>query len=96
LRGLSDNCIDFIELSWKKEEIEGIGGSFTWVATELKFLTMIRIAGRRLVTVSAGAPAILQTCGNMEEGLKYPKLLYEAMCFTINEMELDTFCLTRT
>jgi len=77
----------------KRKKLKVLGAPLHRVATELKFPTMIRIAGRRLVTASAGAPAILQTCGNMEEGLKDPQLLYEAMCFTVNEMELDTFCL---
>ncbi|MCF7891283.1 uroporphyrinogen decarboxylase family protein [Candidatus Bipolaricaulota bacterium] len=82
-------------LNWvgRRKRLRLLGTFFHGVATSLDFSTLIRIAGRRLVTASAAAPAILQTCGDMEGGLKEPQLLYEAMCFTVEEMELDTFCL---
>ena len=85
--------LGFLNFIGRKKRLRVLGSPLHWGATCLDFPTMIRLTGRRLVTASAGAPAILQTCGNMEEGLKDPQLLYEAMCFTVDEMELDTFCL---
>jgi uroporphyrinogen decarboxylase len=60
---------------------------------KLSFAALTRVAGRRMVGASAGAPAVLLTHASMEGALKDPKLLYEAMRFTVEAMGLDTFCL---
>ena len=52
-----------------------------------------RIAGRRLVTAFAGAPAILLTNTTLRDALHDPKLLYRATAYTVKEMGLDTLCL---
>jgi len=85
--------LDLLNFVGRRKRLRLLGFLFHGVAISLDFSTLIRVAGRRLVTASAAAPAILQTCGNMEDGLKDPQLLYEAMRFTIEEMGLDTFCL---
>ncbi|MEM3823505.1 MAG: uroporphyrinogen decarboxylase family protein [Candidatus Bathyarchaeia archaeon] len=52
------------------------------------------MAGRRMVCAFAGAPAILLTNSTVSEALRDAKLHFKAMKFTIEEMGLDTVCLT--
>lgn len=85
--------LDLLNSTGRRKGPRLLGSFLHRVATGLEFSTLIRIAGRRMVTASAGAPAILNTCGDLEEGLKDPRLLYEAMRFTVEEMELDALCL---
>ena len=59
----------------------------------LPFPVLLRIAGRRLVTAFAAAPAIMLTGSNMKDALKDADLLYQAMRFTVDYMHLDTLCL---
>ena len=59
----------------------------------LPFPVLLNIAGRRLVTAFAAAPAIMLTGSNMKEALKDPDLLYKAMKFTVDYMHMDTLCL---
>jgi len=55
---------------------------------------MVRIAGRRIVSAFAGAPAILLTNSTISEALRDSKLHFKAMRFTVEELGLDTICLT--
>jgi MtaA/CmuA family methyltransferase len=55
---------------------------------------MVRMAGRRMVTMFAGAPAILLTNSTITEALSDAKLHFKAMKFTVDELRLDTINLT--
>lgn len=63
------------------------------LARNIPFPLLIRIAGRRVVSAFAGAPAILLTKSTMEEAVKDPQLLYKAIKYTVETMKLDTMCL---
>jgi uroporphyrinogen decarboxylase len=61
-------------------------------AMHLGLPRLLRIAGRRVVSASAGAPAIILTSGDIEKALHDPQLMYRALEFTVTDMHLDTFC----
>lgn len=85
--------IDCMNWIGRRKRFRPVGVLLHWAAMKLPFSTLTRIAGRRMVSAVAGAPAVLLTHAGMEDALKDPKLLYEAMRFTVEEMGLDTFCL---
>jgi MtaA/CmuA family methyltransferase len=85
--------IDYMNWIGRRRQLRPVGAVLHRVAAELPFATLTRMAGRRMVAASAGAPAVLLTRANMEDALKDPTLLYEAMRFTVEEMELDFYCL---
>ncbi len=61
-------------------------------ALSLGLPRLLRLAGRRVVSASAGAPAMLLTAGDIERALKDRDLMYRALEFTVAEMHLDTLC----
>ncbi|UCD08902.1 MAG: uroporphyrinogen decarboxylase family protein [Dehalococcoidales bacterium] len=54
---------------------------------------MLKIVGRRLVTASAASPAILLSGSNLIEAPNNSKQLFQAMKFTVDSMQLDTYCM---
>lgn len=59
----------------------------------LPFHILLKIVGRRLVTASAASPAILLSGSNFIEAPNNPRLLFQAMKFTVDNMHLDTYCM---
>ena len=68
-----------------------LGRLMLLIVRNTRLSTTCRIAGRRLVTAFAGAPAILLTNTTLRDALHDPKLLYRATAYTVKEMGLDTF-----
>jgi uroporphyrinogen-III decarboxylase len=85
--------IDLLNWVGCRRRLRPLGVVLHWLALRVRLSTLVRCAGRRLVTASAGAPAILLTHPSMEGALKDPALLYEAMRFSVEEMKLDALCL---
>ena len=85
--------IDLLNWVGRRKYLRPVGVLLLWIATKLRFSTLIRVSGRRIVSASAGAPAVLLTDKSMRDALSNPKLLFEAMKFTIAKMDLDVFCL---
>lgn len=85
--------IDWMNWIGQRRRLRAIGVPLHWAVMQLPLSTLIRIAGRRMVAASAGAPAVLLTHVGMEGALKDPRLLYEAMRFTVKDMGLDAVCL---
>ena len=86
---LYDNLTEMGQNKWLRPLASFILGG----VVRLPFSVLLNIAGRRLVTAFAAAPAILLTGSNMKEALKDAGLLYKAMRFTVDYMHMDTLCL---
>lgn len=86
--------IDVLNSFGKRKRLKSFGTLLHKASTKISFANLTRVAGRRIVTAPAGAPAILLTSGNIENGLKDPQILFEAMRFTVEKMHFDTFCLS--
>jgi uroporphyrinogen decarboxylase len=87
------NLIDLMNRMGQDKRFSLLGRLMLLGARKTRLSVMCRIAGRRLVSAFAGAPAILLTRSTMKDALNDPKLLYEAMTYTVREMGLDTLCL---
>jgi uroporphyrinogen decarboxylase len=85
--------IDSMNWIGRRKWLRPVGVPLHRTSAGLRLSTLTRIAGRRMVTASAGASAVLLCHLNMERTLKEPKLLYQALRFTVEEMGFDTFCL---
>ena len=85
--------IDLLNTLGRRKRLRAYGSISHGAATRLRLSTLIRFAGRRMVTASAGAPAVLLTCGDLGRALKDPDLLYRGMRFCVEEMGFDTFVL---
>ena len=84
--------IDFLNWVGQREGFKLTGRIVLKSAMSLGLPRLLRIAGRRLVSASAGAPAIILTSGDIEKALKNTQLMYQALEFTVTKMYLDTFC----
>jgi MtaA/CmuA family methyltransferase len=58
----------------------------------LGFPRLLRLAGRRTVSASAMAPALLLTAGDIGKALHDQGLMARALDFTVQAMHLDTYC----
>jgi uroporphyrinogen decarboxylase len=57
------------------------------------FSRVARMAGRRMVSAFAAAPAALQSGSTIREALHDPSAFYKTLIYTIETMKLDTVCL---
>ena len=87
------NLIDLLNWLGNRKQFRLAGRLLLFLATKIPFPLLVRVAGRRIVTAFAGAPAILLTQSTIKEAVKDPRLLYEAMKYTAETMKLDTLCL---
>ena len=85
--------IDILNRMGSKKSLRPIGMLVLRSAMSLRFASLARIAGRHMVSAFAAAPAIILTNSTIEHALCDADLLFKAMEFTVQEMELDTFCL---
>jgi MtaA/CmuA family methyltransferase len=83
-------------MNWvgRRRKLRFFGRILLFIALRVSFSTMIRMSGRRMVCAFAGAPAILLTNSTISEALHDAKLHFKAMRFTVEELGLDTVCLT--
>lgn len=87
------NLLDGMNWAGRRRRLRPLGAVMHRAAMQRPLSTLTRVAGRRMVTASAGAPAVILSHQRMDEALHDPRLLYEAMRFTVEEMGLDTVCL---
>ena len=87
------NLIDLMNRVGQDKRFGPLGRLMLLGARKIRLSVMCRIAGRRLVSAFAGAPAILLTHSTTKDALNDPELLYKAMTYTVREMKLDTLCL---
>ena len=66
---------------------------FLLVATSISFPLMVRIAGRRIVAASAGAPSVLLSGSTIKKAVTNPDLLFKAVEYSVKTMGLDVMCL---
>jgi len=85
--------IDVMNWCGRRKQFRLIGLLILSVARKLPFAILVKIAGRRIITASAGAPAILLTKSTITEAVKDPGLLYKAASFAVEKMGLDTLFL---
>jgi len=85
--------IDILNRIGSNKGFRPIGMILLRSAMSLRFDTLARMAGRHMVSAFAAAPAIILTKSTIEDALNDATLLFKAMEFTVQEMELDTFCL---
>jgi uroporphyrinogen decarboxylase len=85
--------IDSMNWVGRRKRLRPIGTLLHRSASKLPFATLTQSAGRRMVGASAGAAAVLLRHLRMEDALRDPKLLYEAMRFSVEQMGLDSICL---
>ncbi len=85
--------LDSLHWLGRRKRVRFLGALMHRAAVGLPLPMLTRVAGRRMVTASAGAPAVILSHLSMEEALHDPGLLCEAMRFTVEEMGLDTYCL---
>jgi uroporphyrinogen decarboxylase len=87
------NLIDLLNRIGHVKGLKLIVHLLLLAAVKIQFSLLLKIAGRRIVSASAGAPAVLLTHSTIKDALKDPRLLYKAMTYTVEEMGLDTLCL---
>jgi MtaA/CmuA family methyltransferase len=85
--------IDFLNWIGRRRWLRPVGVPLHRAILKHPLSALTAIAGRRMVTASAGAAAVHLSHLSMERALKDPLLLAEALCFTVDEMGLDTLCL---
>jgi MtaA/CmuA family methyltransferase len=85
--------VDVLNWLGRTRSLRPIGWIVLRIARWLGLARLLRLAGRRVVTAPAGAPAIILTSGNIGLALSDAQLLYEAMEFTVRQMKLDIICL---
>ena len=88
------NLVDLMNWVGQRKRLRLLGRILHWVASKLRVSTILRMAGRRVITAWAGAPAILITNSTISEALSDAKLHFKAMKFTVEELSLDTINLT--
>jgi len=87
------NLIDLMNWLGRSKPLRPAGQMMLYLATKISFPLLLRIAGRRIVSAFAGAPAIISTHSSIRDTLRDPRLLFKAMTFTVEKMGLDTLCL---
>ncbi|HUT67268.1 MAG TPA: uroporphyrinogen decarboxylase family protein [Dehalococcoidales bacterium] len=87
------NLIDLLNRIGHVKGLKPVVHLLLLTVVKIQFPLLPRIAGRRIVSASAGAPAVLLTHSTIKDALKDPRLLYKAMTYTVEEMGLDTLCL---
>lgn len=87
------NLIDILNRFGKNKRLRPIGQFLLWIVRRFSFMAIARMAGRTIVSASAGAPSILLTNSTITEAAKDPKLLYKAAEYSVNTMGLDTLFL---
>jgi uroporphyrinogen decarboxylase len=93
---MPDNIMNLIDLlNWfgRRKRLRPGGKLLLSMATKIPFWLLVRIAGRKIITAFAGAPAILLTHSTIQQAVKDPQKLYEATAYTVETMGLDTLCL---
>jgi uroporphyrinogen decarboxylase len=85
--------IDMLNSCGSRKRYRIIGNVLLFLAFKIPFYLLISIAGRRIVTAFAGAPAILLTRSTIREAVQNPLVLYRAILFTSQVMKLDTMSL---
>ncbi len=85
--------IDILNRVGRHKWLRPLGWLLHFLATRFSLAMLTRIAGRRMVSAFAGAPAILLSGFTMRQALRDAKVLYNAMKFSIDTLRLDTFCL---
>ena len=85
--------IDVLNWIGTKRAFRPFGKILLLIFAHTPFSRIVRMAGRRMVSAFAAAPAALQTGSTIREALHDPGSFYKAMIYTIDTMKLDTVCL---
>lgn len=83
-------ALDLVNWVGRRKWLRPAGLIMLMSITRLRFHTMIRLAGRRMVCASAGAPAIILAQTDMKQALNNVELLFKAVRLTVDRMGLDT------
>ena len=84
--------IDVLNWSGTRPKVKFPGRVLLDAVLRYGFNRLPGIAGRRLVSAVAGAPAMLLTAGDIGNALRDTELLFRATEYTVKEMHLDTIC----
>jgi MtaA/CmuA family methyltransferase len=83
--------LDLMNWIGRRKWLRPVGLVMLKTITSFDFLTMVKMAGRRMVCAPAGAPAVILVQIDMKEALNNAKLLLKALKFTVDQMGFDTF-----
>jgi uroporphyrinogen decarboxylase len=87
------NVIGLMNWLGRRKPLWLISKMFLLAATSIPFPSMVRIAGRRIVAASAGAPSVLLSGSTIKQALTNPDLLFKAVEYSVKTMGLDVLCL---
>lgn len=87
------NLIDLMNYCGQRKRLRLLGLLILFIARQIPFSLLVKVAGRRIVSAFAGGPAILLTQSNIKAAITDPRLLYEAISYSVKIMRLDTMCL---
>jgi uroporphyrinogen decarboxylase len=81
--------IDLLNWCGLRKKFRPLGLLLLFIARQIPFSFLIRVAGRRIISASSGAAAILLSGSTISEAAKDPRLLVNAMSYSVEKMGMD-------
>ncbi len=85
--------LDILNAAGRRKLLFPLARLLLSVVRRLHLCGLTKLAGRRIVSAFAVAPAILQTGSTMDRALRDPHLMLRAVQYLVDKVGLDTACM---